>query len=177
MFGLGSKKHKTPVLPWTFQILTTEYLIEGQMPSDDEFYGNIQVYDPADYLETFVQVQIQPTGLLAVSTQALPNWHHGFGQLIVALIPRDEDNIQTAREAYENFTYVARGQLFTGPYLVQGKLMSDTESTEFFFREQSGYLPMTDVEITHLMPGAKLRGCRVPWMLINGDGVHGYSLL
>ncbi len=176
MFGFGSKKEKLPEKLWTFQILTTEYLLEGQLPSDEDFFSNCQVDDPADYLEKLTRVQIQPTGMLVPPATTLPNWYITFGKTIVALIPRDEDSLSAAREAYEEYTYSARIQMYAGPYLIEGTLLNESEG-HIDFEDTSGYIPVTDAEITHLLPGASLRSHRVPWMLVNGDLLHGYCLL
>ncbi len=176
MFGFGSKKEKQPEKPWTFQILTTEYLLEGQMTPDEEFFSNCQVDDPADYLEKLTRVQIQPTGLLMPPATTLANWHITFGKTIVALIPRDEDSLTAARETYEEYTYSRRAQVYIGPYLIEGMLLNEDE--EFMdFEDTSGYVPLADAEITHLHPNAQLRAHRAPWMLVNGDLAHGFCLL
>lgn len=176
MFGFGSKKEKPVVKPWTFQILTTEYLLEGQLEPQEDFFSDSQHDSPADYLEKLSQVQVQPAGVLVLPASTRMNWYVGFGKLIVALMPRDEASLQAAREAYEEYTYTRRAQIYLGPYLIEGSLLNESENI-IDFEDASGYIPVTDAEITHLLPGASLRNHRSPWMLVNGDLLHGYCLL
>ncbi len=176
MFGFGSKKEKLPEKLWTMQILTTEYLLEGQMEAQEDFFSDTQVYDPAEYLEKLTRVQIRPAGQLVPPATMLANWYITFGKTIVALIPLDEDSLSTAREAYEEYTSSARIKMYAGPYLIEGTLLNEVEGP-VDFEDTSGYIPVTDAEITHLLPGASLRSHRAPWMLVNGDLLHGYCLL
>jgi hypothetical protein len=176
MFGFGSKKEKQPEKPWLMQILTTEYLIEGHLPPDEDFFSYCQTSHPADNLEALTHIQIQPAGILNVPAPALSNWNVVFGKTIVALIPRDEESLQAARKAYEDYTSSTRAQLFAGPYLIQGNLLNEGNH-EIDFEDPSAFIPVTDAEITHLLPGASLRSHRASWMLVNGDWLHGFTLL
>ncbi|HNB51161.1 MAG TPA: hypothetical protein PK530_04430 [Anaerolineales bacterium] len=158
------------------QILTTEYLLEGQMEPDDDFFSNAQVEDPADYLDKLTRVQIRPAGQLMPPATTLPNWYITFGKTIVALIPCDEDSLTLAQEAYEEYTHSRRVQVYVGPYVIEGQLLNEDE--DFIdFEDTSGYIPLTNAEITHLHPNAQLRSHRAAWMLVNGDLAHGFCLL
>ena len=176
MFGFGSKKEKPPEKLWTMQILTTEYLLEGQMEAQDDFFSSCQVEDPADYIEKLTRVQMRATGQLVVPATTLANWYITFGKTIVGLIPCDEDSLTAAQDDYEEFTHARRVQVYVGPYLIEGQLLN--EDNDFVdFEDTSGYIPLTNAEITHLHPAAQLRTHRAAWMLVNGDMAHGFCLL
>lgn len=176
MFGFGSKKEKQPDKRWMVQVLTTEYLIEGQLPADEDFFILCQQEHPAESIEALTQVRIQATGLLTVPDQALSTWYPAFGKTMVAFIPRDTESLELARQTYEDYTTSTRVQLFAGPYLIQGMLLNEGDH-DINFEDPSGFMPVTNAEITHLLSGASLRGHRVPWMLVNGDWVHGYVVI
>jgi hypothetical protein len=177
MFGFGSKKQNSPETLWIFQILTTEYLVEGQLPPDKDFFSFCQTDHPADSIEILTHVQLQPAGVLSTPSQILPNWRPSYGKMIVAIIPRDNASIEAAKKAYEDYITFVRAELYAGSYLIRGDLMSNLDDKEIDFDEQSGFLPVINAEIDHLLPGAKLHSYRVPWLLLNGDLLHGYSLL
>jgi hypothetical protein len=164
MFG---KKEK-PLPPFTLQVLTTEYLIEGTVDGstrlyfpDPDFQGSIPI--------PLTSVQVQPTRLVGSPTQTC-NQFAAWGSCAVALIPRVEVTQIPQNGVWSISKIPLRGVFYFGPYLVQGTLMrlrADSFESE---------VPMFDVYIKNQTPGAQWGELRAPFALMNIHWLHGYEL-
>ncbi|CAG0968792.1 hypothetical protein ANRL3_01360 [Anaerolineae bacterium] len=185
----GSKK-QTAKTPWTVESLTTEYLVSGSVREEDYKTGGDDLFamaclgDLSDSgIDAFQQLRlanahIQPTGNLVTLEQSFSEWEMPMLDLVVAIIPRDQVCLQAAQKAFKDYRHPMEVVLYAGPYAIRAKLMSDDadQSRSPFMMTQ--VLPLTDAIIDCQLPGAKLKGFAVPWLLLNGGGLlHGIGFV
>src|SRR5258708_2134483 len=93
MFG---NKKKTPKAPWSVQLLTTEYLVDGHMDSEDTSGGwflQVQPREMALATLTLTEASFQPTAAQNVAPAQAARWVLPSMALFVALLPRDEGSL------------------------------------------------------------------------------------
>jgi len=185
----NSKKQTTPKLPWAIQVLTTEYMIDGSV-QPDEYSG---IFQPLNYrggpaplqLKTWKTVQIQPTGNLTMPVPSFSAWTLGCAANVVAIIPNDDASRQDALKAFKDWKYPIKATIFAGPYCIRGTVMApkangfqlpDAPGTLTWTNWGGGGFPIMDAEVDSLLPGAKLTGLRVPWLLLNAWVIQGFGL-
>ncbi len=183
MFGKGSKK--APDVPWALQFLTTDYLVTGTVQPKEYKFGDETIFVLArddssagafELLE-LGPAELEPTGLLALARETLPQWVLGKRDNLIAVIPNDDPSRQDAQHAFQDFRQPRLAAFYVGPYLVQGQYSAPSSEGASLFSEEKGLRPITDAQIDCLLPGSKLKGWRVPWLLLNGRQLHGYRLL
>ena len=162
----GKKKQALP--PFTLQVLTTEFLIDGTIAGDTSLYLTGQDTDIPPFQLT--SVKIQTTGPAEIPIQTCAQFAV-IGFNTVALIPRMD---VTQMDLYEFWTLGKKpflGVLHVGPYVMQGKLMLIAEN---HFERQT---PIFDVRITSRVPGAHLSELIAPFALVNFHWLYGYEPL
>jgi len=160
----GKKKQALP--PFTLQVLTTEFLIDGTVEGDTSLYfaGQDTSIPPLQ----LTSVKIQTTGSVEIPIQTCAHFLV-MGINVVALIPRME---VTQMAEYEFWTLGKKpflGVLHVGPYEMQGKLMLLAEN---HFERQ---IPIFDVRIASRVPGAHLGELFAPFALVNFHWLYGYE--
>ncbi len=181
MFGRKSESKEPqapPVSPLLVQVLTTEYLIEGHSDPKDTLLDYLfvsELHERPDVILT--NAQVRPTGSLSISAFTCPVWEGVYSTPVVAIIPRDEAGIQKARKAWKDFKYPFKVEIFSGPYAIQGTIMSSEKDEPFNFGSNFIYSLMTDAEIDNLAPGSKLGHLSAPVIALNAMPVHGFYLL
>jgi hypothetical protein len=162
MFG----KKKPTLMPYTLQVLTTEYLIQGTVDGDAHLY-----FPEPEVLGgpiRLANVQIQPTwreGIKARTCDQFEVW----GDNAVALIPQVDFTQLVQYEVWKIPAKPLQGSFYFGPYLVQGTLMRLRDDT--FEKE----VPMFDVHMTNLASGTKWGELRAPFALMNMHWLHGFE--
>ncbi len=189
MFNLGPKKPVPPKTLWRLQILTSQYLIEGSFAVDEDRVGTMDIFDLASDstlneggIEAFshlrlTDVRLLPTGSRDFSEQSFDEWGIYRFNEVVAVIPKNESSLSAAQKAFKEYRYPLAAELYAGPYLLKGKILSDSTIPRRSPFLNSPLVPMQDVEIQSLLPGAKIASLQAAWLILNGGGLlHGYGM-
>ena len=192
----SSKKQPSPMLPWAIQILTTEYLIDGFVqPSEYSFSGKDEysisrkdmfVDANKDFEDeggtrgiryrTWTEGQIQPTGNLTSPVQHFAKLTLGACANLVAIIPNDHASRQAAQKAFQEHQHPVKVMVYAGPYRIRGTALTHKTDQIRLYGHDGGLLPFQDAEIESQLPGARLTGLKVPWLLLNGGMIHCFVL-
>ena len=164
MFGKKKEPAKAiPQTPFSLEILTTEYFIEGNAQSDQQFYLPIGV-------EYWYPVELTDVKLTTVGWDDVPvrtmDKFEVKGDTIIAMIPRRDPAGMRQYDTYLAFKNALKGIFYFGPYLFEGTLMS-VGSDRF-----NAELLMLDVTIRHISPKSKLE-IKAPQVLVNTHWMHG----
>jgi len=184
MFGRG-KPPAPPAQPWALAFLTSDYLVAGLAQPDDYLVSGDDLFDKAcnqDGAEAFQLltlngVQLQPASNLEAAPETLPVWNLGLCDTLVAVIPNDDLSRQAAQRAYSDYKQPVRGIFYIGAYVISGMFLADPDEGDVLFSTERSLRPMLEATVDCRLPGARLKGWRVPWLLINGRLLHGYQLL
>ena len=189
MFNLGPKKTLTPKPLWQLQLLTGEILIEGSYNPDEFRVGSADIFEmscenvldgggiEAFHRLSLTDVSIKPTGMLDLPPQSYPEWAITVIDQVIAIIPRDKASLQAAQKAFREYRYPLPVEIFAGPYRLRGKILSDSTIPKRSPFLMSQIAPLAEAEINNLLPGARMKGLRADWLLLNGGGLmHGYGL-
>lgn len=155
-----------PTTSWAVQILTVDYLIEGtidparERPAFDLIAGDaraIRVDHP----------QVLPTGNLVVPARPAVPWALVYGNRLVAIIPRDQACLDYAIKKNDSFDTPIPGEVFAGPYVFSGTIMSPDRK----LRILEGYaaLVLHNVTIDCLVVGTKLPRLQAPYVMVLGN--------
>lgn len=160
------KKDKPVPQPFVMQVLTTEYLIEGTAPGDT----HLSNFRGLDFWSPFrlTSVRITTTGPTKVPAQYVPQFMVS-GNSVVALLPRMEISQMADYEAWIEHKIPCAGMFHVGPYLIGGTMMFLCEDR---IEEE---MPMTDVQIRHIVPEAALGELSAPFILVNPSWMYGYE--
>ena len=192
----SSKKQPSPMMPWAIQILTTEYLIDGFVqPSEYSFSGKDEysisrkdmfVDANKDFEDeggtrgiryrTWTEGQIQPTGNLTSPVQHFAKLTLGACANLVAIIPHDHASRQAAQKAFQENQHPVNVMVYAGPYRIRGTALTHKTDQIRLYGHDGGLLPFQDAEIESQLPGARLTGLKVPWLLLNGGMIHCFVL-
>jgi hypothetical protein len=168
------KKQSTPKLPWSVQLLTTEYLVDGNLDGDDPtgpWFLHVQSGEIAMSTLTLTQARIQATGALSVTMPAAAKWILPSTATFVACIPRDEASTAYAVKQNSSSKHAIAGVVFVGPYAIRGTILSPNANLDIL----SGYgtFAMQQAVIDGLAPGARLTGLAAPYVLVRTMLLHG----
>lgn len=190
MFNLGPKKAAVPKPLWRLQLLTSEYLIEGNFQPEENLVGSANIFEMAcentldeGGIEAFQRlqlsdVQLHPTGLLVTTARLYPQWSIPAFDHVLAILPRDEASLQAAQKAFKEYRYPLPVEVFAATYRLRGRLLSDSTIPGRSPFAISQLIPLAEAEIESLLPGARLTGLRADWMLLNGNVMmHGYGMI
>ena len=149
----GRDKDKPPPVPWQIELLTTEYVVTGQVVPDDqqlaELYLQYQSTTKNSGFLTVTSPQLRSVrGLNAAATPGA-TWVANLDTALVAVIPRDPASIAFAQEnaPTQHSTPVAA---LVGPYHVAGTLRHGYD-LGLVTLEHS--FAMTDIQVTVTAPG------------------------
>jgi len=160
-----TKKQSLP--PFTLQVLTTEYLIEGTVDGKTPLY-----FPEPEQLDSepicLTSVQIQPSRLAGIPPRTCTQFEV-WGDNAVALIPRVEITRLVDYDAWKEPKIPLRGEFYFGPYLVYGTMMRLRDDS--FEKE----VPMFDVRITNQNPGAYWGEIQAQFALVHIRWLHGYE--
>lgn len=189
MFNLGPKKPATQKTLWLLQLLTSQYLVEGSFAVDEYRVGTMDIFDLASDgtldeggIEAFshlrlTDVRLLPTGSRDFSEQTYDEWGIYRFNEVVAVIPRNALSLSAAQKAFKEYRYPLDAELYAGPYMLKGKILSDSTIPRRSPFLNSPLVPMQDVEIVSLLPGAKVASLQAAWLILNGGGLlHGYGM-
>ena len=159
------RKKDAPRAPFSLQVLTTDYLIEGTVDGDtDLYFPEAETQDPI--FLTSVHIQTLRAG------DRPPHWAARFalwGSSAVVLIPEGDVVQKIVDELWDMYDTPRPGLFYVGPYLMQGRLMLLSRE----YMEET--LPMFDVTITCELPGVEWAGVNAPFGLVNTRWLHGYE--
>ena len=173
MFG----KKKAPKAPWSVQLLTTEYLVDGHLDGDDPtapWFLHVQAEDLAMATLTLTGASFQPTAAQNMAPTQAAKWVLPSTAQFVATIPRDEGSLAYCADRNSGSKHPIPAVVFSGPYAFSGTVMSPGNDLDIL----SGYLTfaMQNVTIDCLAPGAKLKGLTAPYVVLRTLLVHGIVL-
>lgn len=183
----NSKKQPTTRMPWVIQVLTTEFLITGNVQPGSYMSGNANVFEhlakddswqqegAATFASmTWTEVQVMPTGNLSMPVQSYPMWQLMSYANVVAFIPNDDASKEAFQNAFKNYKHPFSADVYTGPYRFRGSFLSQNANrlTSPLAAENSLF-PLQDARIESLLPGAKLTGMQAAWLLLNAYMLHG----
>ncbi len=157
---------KPTLPPYTLQVLTSEYCIEGTVPGDTlltipEPHSNRSPYH-------FLSVKVQLTRSAEVKTYFYKEFFLNPGAAL-ALIPHLDITQHPSFSGWKLFRVPLTGVFHLGPYCMSGRLMTTG----------SGYLsgdnPAFDVRFTSLYPGSQWGELSAPFALVGITAVHGWA--
>ncbi|NUM49132.1 MAG: hypothetical protein HUU38_30905 [Anaerolineales bacterium] len=161
--------------PWNILVLTYDYLIEGQIDGSDIMQRTIfslagrGVDSRADV--TLANVKIYPTGNLPIPSSAISSWTVGIPSGVLGVIPNDALSAKEAMSKRET----APAEMVLGPYLIRAQVYV---TPKYKHREvATNGFSLKDAEITRLTPDSKLRGYKVPLMVVNSFWLQGLWFL
>ena len=172
-------KPPAPLPSWGVQILTRDYLLEGETRPlsreyADEFIPGLLRSLKANTLQdllrwTLVEGRARPASNLPAPPQTFARWTL-HGRELLAVAPLDPPSQTALSSAFERYKYPFVATLFIGSYRVRGNLMLDGQDGQ---ADLSTYVPMADAVFDCLLPGGQLAFWRAPWVLLNGVAVQG----
>jgi hypothetical protein len=168
-----SKSSSQPQQPWAMSALTLNYLIEGSIQPSDELnllLAGASGYYENRYVVTLTNASVQPAGNLTTQPLYVSHWtveHRG----LVALIPRDEASTQALLKNTQSRSLAFQAVMYVGSYVIRATLASPSPSLSY---ETYAFMPVKDAEINCQLPGARLVGYKVPWMVVNRELWQGY---
>jgi hypothetical protein len=155
---------KSTASPFSVQVLTTEYLIEGTAAADTPLFF------PLPEREMWNPIVLTAAHIKVISHAALPERSVATievgGNGVVAVIPRADVTQMANYGNWKIWNQPRSGVYQVGPYLMQGKLMSRGNAIE-------GALPMMDVHITYMLPDSGL-DLNAPYLLVNTAWLSGF---
>jgi len=187
MFGLGGHKKAQSKAPWSIQILTLDYLVDAILQPENYALGGVDFFEQLanaagdeDELQDvqalrFSEAHVQPAGNLATPDQTFADWELPLFEQVVAIVPRDEASLQAAQKAYSDYVNPINAVMYAGPYLIRANVMSDDTDRDSSPFSTAQVVPLADAVIDCQLPGAKLAGYHVPWLLLNGAKLHGWA--
>lgn len=171
----GRRSNKPPATPWPVQVLTSEYVIEGYCDPEDTLFQTVSMADSDENVQIVLKsAQVRPAGSLSIASFTCREWIIDYWTGVVAVIPRDMAGQKALQEEWESAEYPLRAELFAGPYLLRGMVMSDEEERLSYPGAQ---IYITEAEIECLLPGAQLGRLNAPMLVLNGTRLDGYYLL
>jgi hypothetical protein len=165
MFGKKKESDKAATqAPFSVQILTTEYLIEGIAKGDQQFMMPLGT-------EYWYPTELTDAKLTAVGWEDVPvravDKFEVKGNTVVAMIPHKDPTGMRQYESYLAFKNAIKGIFYFGPFLFEGTLMSVGND-----RFDSALL-MLDTTIRHISPKSKLGEISASHILVNTHWMHG----
>jgi hypothetical protein len=86
---------------------------------------------------------------------------------VAAAIPRDEASLSHTKKTYRDFKYPLPGELYVGPYLVQGMFLRiDDDTDPRLSASFDEVVVMQDAVIDCLLPGARLKRLSAPLAVV-----------
>jgi hypothetical protein len=173
MFG----KKKAPKAPWSVQVLTTEFLVDGHMDGDDPTGGwflQVQARDLAMATLTLTEASFQPTAAQNIRPTQAAKWVLPSAAQFVAILPRDEGSLAYCADRNSSSKHPIPAVVFSGPYAFSGTVMSPDNDLDIL----AGYVTfaMQNVTIDCLAPGARLKGLTAPYAVLRTLLVNGIVL-
>lgn len=174
-------KPKPPArLPsWGVQILTRDYLLEGELRplsreyADDFVPGllrSLQANTLQDLLRwALFDGRARSASNLPAPPQSFARWTL-HGRELLAVAPVDSASQSALSGAFARYKYPFAATVFIGSYRVRGNLMLDGQDGQ---ADLSTYVPMADAVFDCLLPGGQPSIWRAPWVLLNGVAVQG----
>ncbi len=158
-----------PKKNWAIDVLTTDFLISGYI--DGERFYRAFVFFGGDFSSlALASARIQPTGNLAVPEALSAPWTVIYGETLVAIIPRDQASLDHVTKANADYKYAQLAEVYAGPYLLRGTLLSAGADVRTFAAYTTGFA-MQSATISSLLPGARLSGLAAPYVMVVGQ--HG----
>lgn len=158
-------KNKPAPSPFVMQVLTMEYLIEGTAAGDTRLFFPLperELWNPI----ILTSARIKVAGRANLPERSVATFEVG-GNGVVAIIPRADVTQMPKYDNWKIWNQPRSGVFQVGPYLIQGKLMSRSNSIQ-------PVLPMMDVQITHVSPESGLGDLSAPFILVNTSWLSGY---
>jgi len=167
MFGKKKDSDKAASqAPFPMQILTTEYLIEGMAPGDQQFF--LPVGTEYWYPTELTNVKLTAVGWDNVPIRTM-NRFEVKGDAVVAMIPRRDPAGMRQYDSYTAFKGRQTGIFYFGPYQFEGTLMN-VGNDRF-----NDALLMLDVTIRHISSKSALGEISAPHVLVNTHWMHGWE--
>jgi hypothetical protein len=163
----GSPRQAEPQQPWRLQLLTTDYLVDAQMPPSNVFFASAYVDDDeVNIFNDSIHVrQLQPTGNFVLPSFLTWNGIFRVNGNVIAIIPQDDACLRAAQKEFKDFQSEFPATFLAGAYCIQGTLLSEDEDGT---TNAPNFIPVRDARIDCLAPNAKLTGFQVPWLLVFG---------
>ena len=158
-----------PTMNWAVQILTVDYLIEGTIDGSRERPAFNLVSGDARAIRVD-QPQVTSTGRLDVPARPAVPWALVYGNELVAIIPRDQASLNYALRANESFKTPIPGEVYAGPYVFSGTIMSPDRK----LRIVEGYtaVVLQNVTIDCLASGTSMSRLQAPYVMVLGNHKH-----
>ena len=176
----SNPKPPAPLPSWGVQVLTRDYLIEGQLRPTSSAYADEFIPDLLRLLKanahqdltgwTIFDGRMRAASNLMAPPQAFARWTLLVVRQMLALAPLDSVSQTALRDAYAHFKFPFAATLLVGPYRVRGSLLLNSDNG---LADLTTFMPMAEATFDCLLPGGQLSNWRVPWVLLNGRAVQG----
>jgi hypothetical protein len=160
--------------PWAIQVLTLDYLIDGQIDGGNMLQAavfNLNNVNAGLAPMMLTSIQVQPTGSLAVPSDHLPSWTIAFNQTIIGVIPRDEKSVAEFKK-WSTQKNTVTVEMVIGPYCVRGTAYHRLNA-EHLQKLSEVNLALKDVEIDRITLDSKVKGLKVPFMIVFTELLQG----
>ncbi len=158
-----------PTASWAVQILTVDYLIEGTVDASRERLAFNLVSGDARAIRVD-QPQVTSTGRLDVPARPTVPWALVYGNELVAIIPRDQASLNYALRANDNFKIPIQGEVYAGPYVFSGTIMSPDRKLRVL--EGFAGVVLQNVTIDCLASGTSMSRLQAPYVMVLGNHKH-----
>jgi len=165
MFG------KKPPPPWSVQILTHDFSVEGFADPDELDLISFSLAKASDWSMsgvTLAQPQLTPTGLQQLGETSGSQFATTLDK-VLAFIPRDAAGAANIIKEFSKIDHELPATCFVGPYTISGTLRLNTEQITL-----DNFYLVRDAQISCRTLGAKWPGLNVPQVLIHPLGLQGY---
>ena len=158
-----------PTMSWAVQILTVDYLIEGTIDGSRERPAFNLIAGDARSIRVD-RPQVTSTGRLDVPARPAVPWALVYGNELVAIIPRDQASLNYALRANESFKVPIPGEIYAGPYVFSGMIMSPDRK----LRILEGYAAVVvqNATIDCLTSGTSMSRLQTPYVMVLGNHKH-----
>jgi hypothetical protein len=163
----GKKQPATPKTPWTVQVLTRDYLVEGSTDGDDPtgpWFVTVQAEDLAMATLTLTQPNFQPTAGVSGTLRPASKWVLPSTAEFVAVIPRDPGSTAYALKHRGPHGATLAAEVLVGQFAIRGTLLSPDNDLDILAGYQT--FGMQDVVIDCLAPGARLTNFAAPYLVV-----------
>lgn len=154
---------------WAVQVLTYDYLIEGQVDEKQEHFNFNLIQARGGPVNMHVtSARFQPTGHLTPPEPASAPWALVYAESLVAVIPRDEaSTAYVLKNNADLFKYPIAAEVRAGAYVIRGNVLSPDKMLNVF--ESYVRFAVQDAEISCRLSGAQLVGLKAPYVLVVGS--------
>jgi len=152
--------------PYTLQVLTHEYLIEGNVAPDSSIH--LPRPDEQGSPLTLNNAQIQSTRTPPAPARSCASFVC-TGNGVIALIPHVDYTLLDYYGSWKQYRTAVNGVFYLGPYWMTGRLMIPSPGMI------PSSIPAYDIRFGSMLPGSQWAGLTAPFALISNLWMQGWE--